>query len=140
MVPQTFVRLDRFPINANGKIDRQALPEPDRRLDGRRDDFVAPRTPLEEVVTEIWEEVLETAGIGVLDDFFELGGHSLLATRVLSRLRQDFGISLPLQAIFEGPTVEDLTRVMGERLLTESPLQEPMDSLEAMEATVVTID
>jgi acyl carrier protein len=134
MVPQAFVRLDRFPLNANGKIDRAALPEPERRLDGRRGDYVAPRTPLEEVVTEIWEEVLGVEGVGVRDDFFELGGHSLLATRVLSRLRQDFGISLPLQAIFEGPTVEDLTRVMGERLLAESPVQEPM------EATLVTTD
>ncbi len=123
MVPQAFVLLDHFPLNANGKIDRKALPAPEQRLDDRRSDFVAPRTPLEEVVAEVWEEVLGLEGVGVRDDFFELGGHSLLATRVLSRLREDFGIDLPLQVIFEGPTVEELTRVMGERLLSENPVQ-----------------
>jgi acyl carrier protein len=78
---------------------------------------VPPRTPLEEEIASIWEDILGVEGVGVRDDFFELGGHSLLATRVLARIHDDFGIRLPLQTVFEGPTVEDLTRVMGERLL-----------------------
>jgi len=119
MVPGAFVLLERFPLNANGKVDRRALPEPDGLLDGEREDFLAPRTPLEALVAEIWEEVLGIEGIGVQDDFFDLGGHSLLATRVLSRLGEEFGLELPLQVIFETPTVEGLTRSMGERALQE---------------------
>ena len=119
MVPQVFIALEQFPLNANGKIDRRALPEPDASLDSGRSGFVAPRTPLEGLVAEIWCEVLGIEGIGVQDDFFDLGGHSLLATRVLSRLGEEFGLELPLQVIFETPTVEGLTRSLGERVLAE---------------------
>lgn len=107
MVPAAFVLLDSLPLNANGKINRHALPEPEYTR-SEETPFVAPRTPTEQRLREIWEEVLHIKEISVLDHFFQLGGHSLLATQVISRLRSGFQIELPLSSIFEYPTLAEL--------------------------------
>ncbi len=106
LVPSAFVTLDALPLNANGKVDRRALPAPDRG--SAVDAYAAPRTPAEEVLAGIWAEVLKTERVGAEDNFFELGGHSLLATQVISRVRQAFGVEVPLKALFEAPTVAGL--------------------------------
>ena len=108
MVPSTFVLLDALPLTPNGKVDRQALPAPDQARPKLDRAFVAPRTPVEEVLVGIWSEVLGFKQIGIHDNFFELGGHSLLGTRVMSRLRHAFQVELPLRCLFEAPTVAGL--------------------------------
>ncbi|HEX8905872.1 MAG TPA: condensation domain-containing protein, partial [Longimicrobiaceae bacterium] len=105
MVPAAWVTLERMPLTPSGKVDRRALPDPDPRAAGAGK--VPPRTPAEEVVAAIWERVLGVYP-GVHDDFFALGGHSLRATQVVARIRQAFGIDLPLRALFEAPTVAGL--------------------------------
>jgi amino acid adenylation domain-containing protein len=108
MVPSHLVLLESLPLTTHGKVDRAALPEPARDRAGVEEDLVAPRTPTEEAVARIWAELLDLPAVGVLDNFFALGGHSLLATQVVSRLRQSFGVALPVRTLFEQPTVAAL--------------------------------
>ncbi|WP_366934966.1 non-ribosomal peptide synthase/polyketide synthase [Pyxidicoccus fallax] len=108
MVPAAVVVLPALPLTANGKVDRKALPAPDLSAAGGRPDFVAPRTPTEAQLANIWSAVLEVERVGVHDNFFELGGHSLMATQAISRMRTAFGVELPLRDLFESPTLETL--------------------------------
>nr|MBA3455416.1 amino acid adenylation domain-containing protein [Deltaproteobacteria bacterium] len=109
MVPAALVTLATFPLSTSGKLDRKALPAPDDDAFTRAV-YVAPRTPEEETLAEIWSELLGVARVGVRDDFFALGGHSLLATQVVSRVRSMLSVELPLRSLFEAPTVEGLGR------------------------------
>jgi amino acid adenylation domain-containing protein len=108
MVPSAFVVLETLPLTPNGKLDRLALPAPSLSRPELDTHFVAPRTPAEEQLVGIWEEVLGLKRVGIHDDFFELGGHSLLATRVVSRVRGALRAELPLRYLFETPTVAGL--------------------------------
>jgi amino acid adenylation domain-containing protein len=114
MIPALFMPLDTLPTTANGKIDRQALPAPDDGRAGGDARFVAPRTPEEELVADVWAAVLGCDQVGAHDNFFDLGGHSLLATRVVSRLAEIFQVPLPLQSIFERPTVAGMAEAIEE--------------------------
>src|SRR5215213_1334731 len=105
MVPSAFVVLDTLPLTPNGKLDRLALPAPDLARPELDTNFVAPRNALEEQLVEIWVEVLGVTWVGVHDDFFELGGHSLRATQLVARVREVFGVELPLLSLFEEPTI-----------------------------------
>jgi acyl carrier protein len=114
MVPSVFVVLDALPLTPNGKIDRKALPAPDQSRPELEQGFVAPRTPVEELLTGIWAEVLKVEKVGIHDNFFDLGGHSLLATQVISRIRTPFRIDVPLRRLFEAPTVAGLAQAIQE--------------------------
>jgi len=112
MVPSLFVFLDALPLSANGKIDRKALPAPDRIGAESGQVFMAPRNELELKLVRIWEELLGLRGVGVKNDFFDLGGHSLLGVRLLARIEKVFDKRLPLSAIFEARNIEQLSAVL----------------------------
>jgi amino acid adenylation domain-containing protein len=114
MVPSAFVFLDALPLTPNGKVDHRALPAPDASSLQLDAEFVPPTNPTEELLATIWADVLGVERVGIHDNFFELGGHSLLATQVISRCRQAFSVELPLQSLFENPTIVRL----GDRIKT----------------------
>jgi amino acid adenylation domain-containing protein len=112
MVPSAFTMLDAVPLSANGKVNRRALPDPDRGRPELENLFVTPRSSVEETLAEIWAGLLRLERIGVHDNFFELGGHSLLATQVIARARDAFRVELPLRALFDAPTVAGIADVI----------------------------
>ncbi len=112
MIPTSFNTLERMPLSPAGKIDRRALPRPEKgRLSGGAA-YQAPRNALETGLVGIWQEVLGVKRVGIQDDFFALGGHSLLATQVHSRIQQHFGIRMDLRSLFEATTVAELARLI----------------------------
>lgn len=110
MLPSAFIVLDQLPVTPSGKLDRRALPTPDRS--GSEKTYVAPRTRNEEILSGIFTAVLRLDQVGIHDNFFDLGGHSLLATQVISRVRSAFTIELALRALFESPTVAGLSALI----------------------------
>ncbi len=126
MVPAVFVMLEEMPLSPSGKIDRKALPAPELDRSGGNE-FVAPSTPTEELIAEIWAEVLEIEQIGVFDNFFELGGHSLTGVKLQSRIQDAFQIELPLNKLFEVPTVAELANLIeGEKFSQEKSEAPPI--------------
>lgn len=107
MIPNHFVALDRFPLTTSGKIDRRKLPavQTDMSHDAERE-HVEPRMPVERFLADCWREVLHVERVSIHDNFFDLGGHSLSATQLVSRIRDQFDIELPLYRVFERPTLE----------------------------------
>ncbi|MFE5243891.1 amino acid adenylation domain-containing protein, partial [Streptomyces sp. NPDC056627] len=123
MVPSAFVVLDTFPLNANGKLDRSVLPEPDAGTIsmGRR-----PRNPQEEILCDLFAEVLGLPSVGVDDSFFDLGGHSLMATRLINRIRATLGAELTIRMLFQSPTVEGLSQRIDSSGTVRPPVR-PME-------------
>jgi amino acid adenylation domain-containing protein len=110
MIPAGFIFLERMPLTAHGKVDRRALVATSRQLTVAASEFVAPRNTVEQILADIWALLLGIDQVGVFDNFFDLGGHSLLAGQVLARVANALGVSLPIKALFEAPTVEALAR------------------------------
>jgi acyl carrier protein len=122
MVPSAIVLLEKLPLTANGKIDRQALAALQAEAPERTTDYVAPRTETERSLAAIWGELLGLDRVGVDDDVFDLGAHSLLAMKALTRIREAFGINLVLRNLFEQPTVAQLAPMIdGLASLTAPP-------------------
>jgi phosphopantetheine binding protein/AMP-binding enzyme len=108
MVPSVFVTLAELPLTPNAKVDRRQLERLARDAQPQTGEYVAPRNATEEILADLWTEVLELERAGIHDDFFALGGHSLLATQLLSRVQKIFPVDLPLRTLFERPTVAGL--------------------------------
>jgi amino acid adenylation domain-containing protein len=125
MVPQSVVTLEAIPLTRNGKVDRRALPAPDSRAREIGTEYVAPATPIEEMVAGIWSELFGIERIGVNDNFFGLGGHSLLATQVLARVEEVLSVKLPLRDFFEATSIKTLTRLIESALREERSLSAP---------------
>jgi amino acid adenylation domain-containing protein len=122
MVPSAWVFLPALPVTPNGKVDRKALPEPE--ADTARQ-FVAPRTQTEATLAEIWAGLMSVEQVGAEDDFFALGGHSLLATKLVARVRDRFGVELPLRTLFEAPVLAALAAQIDQRAGTERGPEAP---------------
>nr|WP_223759268.1 non-ribosomal peptide synthase/polyketide synthase [Myxococcus sp. RHSTA-1-4] len=119
MVPSALVRLEALPLTPSGKLARRLLPAPDAESLRGDAPFVAPRSPLEQSLAEVFSSVLGVPRVGVTDNFFSLGGHSLLATQVVSRLRASLKVEVPLRELFEAPTVEALARRLAGQVPAE---------------------
>ncbi|MBG1265934.1 non-ribosomal peptide synthase/polyketide synthase [Nostoc sp. WHI] len=124
MVPQAFVMLEFLPLTPNDKVDRHALPAPDLQSDA--DKYIAPHTPTEEMLVQIWAQVLKVEQVGIHDNFFELGGHSLLATQLVSRIRKIFQVELPLRELFATATVGELAKSIEQLQKQELKLVAPL--------------
>ncbi len=118
MVPATYVRLESLPLTPNGKIDRNALPVPDQLVArDPREKIVSPRNQIELGLVKIWEKLLDLKVESVRDNFFDLGGHSLLAVRLFAEIEKDFKVRLPIAALFEAPTIEDLGHILNSEVV-----------------------
>ena len=116
MVPSAVVILDALPLTPNGKLDRKALPAPEL---ASAQEYVAPRTPVEEVLAEIWAEVLRLERVGLHDSFFDLGGHSLLIMRLLAKIQSTFDLEISIRTVFSMPTLEAMAGEI-ERMIYEA--------------------
>ncbi|MCP4104685.1 MAG: amino acid adenylation domain-containing protein [Desulfobacteraceae bacterium] len=128
MIPSTFMFLDIFPLTPNGKTDRSALPTPDKTRPGLKEAFAAPSTPVEDLLADIWADVLQIERVGIHDNFFKLGGHSLLGTRIITRIRQTFRVELSLRSLFEAPTIADMAQYIEVINWTMSSLEKKQSS------------
>jgi amino acid adenylation domain-containing protein len=133
MAPSGYVWLEKMPMAPNGKLDRKALPEADETAVAREKQYVAPSGPIEESLARIWSEVLGVEKVGIHDNFFELGGHSLLLTQVVSRIRSEFSLDLPLRVLFDTPTIRQLAVVIVAERLMETNSTEASDLLQELQ-------
>jgi acyl carrier protein len=113
MIPAVFVSVAALPLTPSGKVNRRALPAPNQNEAEAPNEYVAPRTPVEAKLAEIWATILQRERVGVTDNFFELGGHSLVATQLISRVRSAFKVELPLRYLFDGPTIAELAAALS---------------------------
>jgi aspartate racemase len=120
MVPSAFVLLEAMPKTPNGKVDKRGLPAPKASDFAEPQEFVAPTDELETQLARIWETVLDKKPVGIRDNFFELGGHSLLAARLMHRIEQSLGQRLPLAALLQAPTVEQLAGLLRQEKWSSS--------------------
>jgi surfactin family lipopeptide synthetase C len=133
MLPAAFVIVQTLPLMPNGKVDRQALPAPENERPEINEDFVAPRTPTEEFVSQTWLDALKLDRAGIHDNFFELGGHSLLAARMFSDLRKRFGVELNLIDIFNAPTIAELAEMIYQRETEQAKSDDLMSLLSELQ-------
>ena len=136
MIPSAYTLLEEFPYTPNGKLDRRALPAPDKSRAYLEQGYVAPRTEVEEEMSRMWADLLHVERVGVEENFFDAGGHSLLATQLLSRIRSNFAVELTLREFFLSPVLKDLAETIEDRMLIgadAAKLDRMLDALEGMD-------
>ncbi|MBN3989154.1 MAG: amino acid adenylation domain-containing protein [Nostoc sp. NMS2] len=127
MIPSGFVVLESLPLTANGKVNRHALRAFHNGIKPQLpENYIAPRTPVEQMLVKIFVEVLGLKSVGIYDNFFELGGHSLLATQLVSRVRDTLHVELPLRSVFEASTIADLSKVVESFKESNAQIQAPV--------------
>ena len=125
MVPSVFLLMDELPRTVSGKVDRKALPSPEQAQAERSGEFTPPQTPVEEMLASLWSRILGVRNIGREQNFFQLGGHSLMATQITSRIRSVFQVELPLQSLFEAPTIAGLAQNIEEAMRESTGFSAP---------------
>jgi amino acid adenylation domain-containing protein len=134
LLPSAFVLLEKLPLLPSGKINKRALPAPEITREALAQSYVAPRTAMEEMIANIWSELLGVTRVGVYDNFFELGGHSLLAAQIIVRVRHKFAVNLPLQSLFDTPNVAGLALAVMQSQAQLLDLSETEDLLAELAA------
>ncbi len=134
MIPSSFITLEALPLSANGKVNRAALPRP-LETTTAHEEYVAPATPMEQALADIWAAVLGTAQISARDNFFDRGGHSLLGMQVVARLRDCYQIDLPVRLLFEARTLADLAQAIERELVQTADAAEMAKLLAELEPT-----
>jgi len=135
MMPSAFVVLDQLPLLPGGKVDRRALPDPEDRRPELDTPYVAPQTGMETELRNIWSAVLGISRIGIHDNFLDLGGHSLAAMRVIAEVLKRFQLGLPVQSLFESPTVAKMVAVITEhqaKRIAKPELEQILAELESL--------
>src|SRR6267378_1971353 len=134
MVPATFELIEALPLMPSGKINRRALPDP-KSEEVIGETFVAPSTPLEELLACAWREVLHVTRVGVSDNFFDLGGHSLLAAKVVSIVNRSLTVGFGMVDLFQAPTIAALAEMLSQRVAereARSELERLLEEVTAM--------
>ncbi len=137
MVPTVLMQLEKLPLTPNGKVDRRALPAPEHDHSGLAEQFVAPRSPIETELAELWQKLLRAPRVGRRDNFFALGGHSLLVTQLLARVRAQFGVEVAVRDFFKQPTLAEIALLVEDALLanaSEEKLEAMLEELEGVAA------
>ena len=136
MIPSVFVYLDALPVIGAGKVNRQALPEPEQCRPSLDSKFAMPRSPVEEVLVQIWADLLSLGRVGIHDNFFDLGGDSLTATQVVMQVMKHFQLEIPLRYVFESPTVSEMAAVITQyqgKQLSKEDLESILVELESLQ-------
>ncbi|MBN3950378.1 MAG: amino acid adenylation domain-containing protein [Nostoc sp. NMS7] len=136
MVPSAFVLLDALPVTPNGKIDRRALPEPDGLRLELEVAYVPPQNKVEQIIANIWQEVLRLETVGVHDNFFDLGGNSLLIVQVLSKLREVFNMDIPMVDVYKCPTINALAKYLNQKQIEPPSFQHIHDRAETRKKSI----
>ncbi len=129
-IPSVFIRMERLPLTVNGKVDVRALPSYEEVQRNLQREFVAPRTPTEVELAEIWSQLIGIEKVGVEDNFFALGGHSLMAAQVISRIRTTFGVDLPMRCLLDSPTISALALEITQMQINQEPDSEIAQMIE----------
>lgn len=130
MIPTAFIAIEKIPLNANGKVKKAALPEPETAVLSDKE-YVEARNEIESTLVEIWKDLLERDRVGIYDDFFEIGGHSIMATRAIALIRNEFAINMPLKSLFQYTCIADLSEYIT--IVKQSDRRENIEEFEIID-------